>query len=70
MTEQADLFPISLGDEIDKIILAMWNAGANLEQIAAACGTTQVRAAHDVNRVLNKRTVGMDFAKFRERSSP
>jgi hypothetical protein len=54
----------------DQFILALWNTGANLEQIARACGTTQVRAAHDVNRVLNKQTIGMDFAKFRERLPP
>jgi hypothetical protein len=52
----------------DATILALWNAGADLEAIAAACGTSIVRAAHDVNRVLNKQTVGMNFAQFRERS--
>jgi hypothetical protein len=62
MTKQPDLFSV----DQDETILTMWNAGNNLEQIAAACGTTQVRAAHDVNRVLNKQTLGMDFAKFRE----
>jgi hypothetical protein len=51
----------------DETILALWNAGADLEAIAAACGTSIVRAAHDVNRVLNKQTIGMDFVKFRER---
>jgi hypothetical protein len=54
----------------DATILALWNAGADLEAIAVACGTSIVRAAHDVNRVLNKQTVGMDFAKFRERLPP
>jgi hypothetical protein len=61
-----DLFLI----DQDETILALWNSGANLEQIAAACGTTQVRAAHDVNRVLNKQTVRMDFAKRRELLPP
>jgi hypothetical protein len=55
---------------LDATILAMWNAGADLEAIAAACGTSIVRAAHDVNRVLNKQTIGMDFVKFRERLPP
>jgi hypothetical protein len=54
----------------DATILALWNAGADLEAIAAACGTSPVRAAHDVNRVLNKQTAGMDFAKFREALPP
>jgi hypothetical protein len=54
----------------DAVILALWNAGADLEAIAAACGTSIVRAAHDVNRVLNKQTVRMNFAKFREKSPP
>jgi hypothetical protein len=49
----------------DDAILALWRGGANLDDIAAACGTSVVRAAHDVNRVLNKQTVGMDFSKLR-----
>jgi hypothetical protein len=60
MPTTLDLFLI----DQDETILAMWNAGADLEQIAAACGTSPVRAAHDVNRVLNKQTVGMNFAKM------
>jgi hypothetical protein len=61
---QPDLFSV----DQDETILILWNTGANLEQIAVARGTTQVRAAHDVNRVLNKQTIGMDFARFREMS--
>jgi hypothetical protein len=54
----------------DAEILAIWQAGATLDDIAAACGTTVLRAAHDMNRVLNKQTIGMDFAQFRERLPP
>jgi hypothetical protein len=54
----------------DAVILALWNAGADLEAIAVACGTTPMRAVHEVNRVLNKQTVGMNFAAFRERLPP
>jgi hypothetical protein len=50
----------------DATILALWLAGADLDKIATACGTTTLRAAFDVNRVLNKQTEGMDFARYRE----
>jgi hypothetical protein len=57
-------------DQSEATLLALWHAGANLDDIAAARGTTVVRAAHDVNKILNKQTVEMDFAKLRERSPP
>jgi hypothetical protein len=67
MTDQPDL---STGGHNDATLLALWHSGADLDTIAAACGTTVVRAAHDMNRVLNKQTIGMDFAQFRERMPP
>jgi hypothetical protein len=54
----------------EETLLALWHAGGNLDDIAAICGTTPLRAAHDMNRILNKQTIGMDFAQFRERLPP
>jgi hypothetical protein len=67
VADQRDFFSTIPGDAE---LLALWQAGANLDDIATACGTTVVRAAHDMNRVLNKQTIGMDFAKLRERLPP
>jgi hypothetical protein len=51
----------------DATILALWHSGADLDAIAAATGTTVLRAAHEVNRILNKQTIGMDFAQWRDK---
>lgn len=50
----------------DAEILRLWLAGANLDQIAAAFSIDAMRACHEVNAVLNARTVGVDFSGRRE----
>lgn len=54
--------------ERDARILAMWDAGKNATEIAAATGLNEVRVYHELNKLLNERAGHHGRAKTLQRS--
>lgn len=54
--------------ERDRVILAMWDAGATLEDIQRAYDLSWSRAAHEVNRALNERNGFFAVGNYHQQS--